>query len=59
MNPETNESDFYLMNQMEDIHDQVLERLSRLERAAIFGDLEEFKYQFKKQQAEAYYENME
>ena len=58
MNPyERSPEDDMLYTYMENMHDDILERLSKLERAALNNDFDEFKHQWNKEQDEAQYEN--
>ena len=59
MNPyEQSAEDAMLNNYMDDMRDDILEKLTRLERAALFQDFDEFKHLWNKEQSEAYYENI-
>lgn len=57
MNPyERSPEDDMLYTYMDDMRDDILEKLSKLERAALFQDFDEFKYQWKRQVDEAQYD---
>lgn len=57
MNPyEQSPEDSMLFTYMDDLRDDLLEKMTRLERAAIFQDFDDFKYQWNKEQAEALHE---
>jgi hypothetical protein len=59
MNPyEMSPEDSMLFTHMDDMRDDLLEKMTRLERAAIFQDFDDFKYQWHKEQGEALHESL-
>jgi hypothetical protein len=59
MNPyEQTAEDAMLYTYMDDMRDDLLNKMTRLERAAIFQDFDDFKYQWHKEQQEAQYESL-
>jgi len=55
---EQSPEDAMLYNYMDDMRDKLLDSMTRLEKAALFQDFDEFKYEWNKEQSEAYYENI-
>ena len=55
---EKSPEDEMLSQYMDDMRDDIIEGLSKLERAALFQDFDEFKYQWNKEKAQEYYENI-
>lgn len=54
--PELSTEDYYLTHLMDDMRDEILGNLSRLERAALAEDFAEFRYQWLQKKGEDYAE---